>query len=126
MRKILSIAIALSLSGCTSLVPGESGVPTIPEAPAPLAATAIDDTALMTAWRSFDVALDAIAVLRTQGIIKVGSPKALAIANGIDRALTALQAAEHAAAAGSTTSYLTALAEARLAFTDLRIVIKGN
>lgn len=119
--KRLILGLLVILSACSTM---PASIPV--EAPAPLAKTVIDDTALSAAWKSFDVALDAIALLREREIIKVGSPRALAIASGIDRALAALQAAEHAAAAGSTTSYLTALSEARLAFTDIRIAIKGN
>lgn len=121
MKKLI-VGLMLVLSACNVGAP--SSIPIA--APVPLASKTIDDTALNACWKAFDVALDAIALLREKGVIKVGSPKALAIANGIDRTSAALQAAEHAVAAGSTTNYLTALNEARLALTDIRVAIKGN
>lgn len=117
MKRFLA-AFVLTLALCSCTVPNLAL-----GSPAPLAATAIDDKALSAAWKSFDVALDAINLLIDANQIKVGSPKALAIATGIDRVTAALTAAEHAAAAGSTTSYLSALADVQGAITDLRVAL---
>lgn len=118
-RFILILAAVASLSACTT--PGGLSVPA---APAPLAGTTADDTALEAAWRSFDVALDALNVLADTGVIKPGSPTAKRIAAGVRKVNGALQAAEHFAAAGSTASYKTALEEAKAAFLDMRAALK--
>ena len=119
-RLFAALAIALSLNACT--LPSFS-IPVA--APAPLAQTTIDDTALRAAWKAFDVALDAINLAIDAGAIKVGSPRAIKIADAIDRVTAALTAAESAVDAASTTSYRTALLDARAALSQLRIALKG-
>ncbi len=121
MRKIVLLAaLGAMLGGCVT--PGAVPV----TSPAPLASTAIDDTALRTAWLSFEIAVDGITLLRQSGVIKAGSAKAVKIAIGIERVTLALEAAEHAVAALSKSDYLDALNEARLAIADLRLALKGN
>jgi hypothetical protein len=115
---VLSLA-AFSLTACTGTLPSPTA------APAPLAATTVDDVALEKTWRAFDLALDAINLLGDAGKIVPGTPKGKAVASGIRRVLAALQAAEHAAAAGSTTSYRTALDEATQAIADLRVALRS-
>lgn len=119
MKKIFLGLLAVALSACT--------LPTIQatQAPAPLAATTVDDKALSAAWKAFDVALDAIDLAIDAGAIKPGSPKAVAIADAVDKVVKFLTAAEHAAAAGSTTDYLTAIAEARAALAELRSALRS-
>lgn len=112
------IVAALALPAC---VPAT--IPATP--PAPLATTTIDDTALETAWRGFDAALDAINLLGDAKVIVPGTPKGKAVAAGIRRVLAALTAAEHAVAAGSASSYATALQEAQLAIADLRAALRS-
>ena len=118
MKKVVCLFAALSLGACMPIG--------LNSAPAPLAATAIDDVALRTAWQGFEVAIQTITLLRQAGVIKAGSPSALKIADGIDRVTAALNAAEHAATVGSTTDYTVALTEARAAIADLRLALKGN
>ncbi|MES2902698.1 MAG: hypothetical protein V4696_00790 [Pseudomonadota bacterium] len=120
MKRLMILLAALSLNAC-ALPSFSLGAP----APAPLAATTIDDTALSTAWKSFDVALDAINLAIDAGAIKVGSPQAIKVADAIDRVTAALTAAESAAAAASTTSYKSALLDARAALAQLRLALKG-
>lgn len=116
MKKLIAACIlSLCLMACAA-------VP-LSQAPAPLAATTIDDTALSAAWKSFDVALDAINLLIDANQIKVGSNKALAIATGIDKVTGFLTAAELAAKAGSTTNYSVALINARGAIQELRVAL---
>lgn len=122
MKRLLALAAALSLSACTLPQMSIGGAP---QSPAPLAQTTIDDTALMAAWKSFDVALDAINLLIDAKVIKVGSPKAVKIADDIDKVTGFLTAAEAAAAAGSSTDYLVALANVKGAITELRAALKG-
>ena len=121
-RFLTALAVPLALSACT--LPNLAAL--YPAAPAPLAQTTIDDTALEVAWRSFDAALDGINLLIDAKVIKIGSPKAVAIANGIDKVTATLKAAEHAASAGSATSYKTALDESKAAILDLRIALRSN
>jgi len=129
MRRLFLIASALSLSLSGCMVPslgGLLGSGATVNAPAPLAATVIDDKALEAAWRSFDVALDAIDLWKAAKPSVKGTPQAIRIANGIDKVSGLLNAAERAAAAGSTTSYATALVEAKAALDELRAALKGN
>lgn len=111
------IVLSLLLGGCSALPVN----PTI--APAPLQKTVIDDVALKTLWQVFDVTLDGIKLLREAGVLVVGSPKALKVANGIDHTAIALNAAEMAIAAGSTVSYGVALTAAMAAIAELKLAL---
>jgi hypothetical protein len=53
-----------------------------------------------------------------------GTPRALAIANANDKALTALSTAEHARAACNAASYTSALAELTVALTEVRAALR--
>jgi hypothetical protein len=123
MKRLIILGCALSLGGCVPLLSAMTG--TLPASPAPLAQTTIDDKALSAAWKSFDVALDAINLLIDHKVIVAGSPKAKAIADGIDKVTGFLTAAESAAAAGSATDYKVALANAGGAIVELRAALKG-
>src|SRR5687768_1180651 len=98
-RLYFALAASLALSGCAGL-PQFAG-----QAPAPLAATTIDDQGLETAWKAFDLALDAINALGDAGVIVPGSEKGKAVASAIRTVNRSLAAAERFAAAGSTTDY---------------------
>jgi hypothetical protein len=113
--KILAPLIALSLCSCGPMLTAMGG-----PAPAPLTRTTIDDTALMTAWRAFDVALDAINIMTDRGLIVPGTPKARRIATAIRTVNRALATAERFAAAGSATDYGTALREATAGMNEIR------
>jgi hypothetical protein len=122
--RTLPLAAALALSGCAPLLSALAGVPT--QAPAPLERFTVDDSALETAWKSFDLALDAINILGDAGVIVPGSPKGKAVASGIRTVNRSLASAERFAAAGSTTDYRKALDEATAGIADLRSAIKGE
>lgn len=131
MKRFLIALLAVAISACT--VPNFSmGLPATP--PAPLAQTAVDDKALETAWRSFDVALDAIDLWKAAKPSIKGTPKAIAIADGIDAVTAALTAAEGFADAASNpvdyptalVKYRKALADAKDAMAQLRAALKGN
>lgn len=122
MRTLL-VVIALLLNACT--LPSFSMGAAPLQSPAPLAQTTIDDTALLTAWKTFDLALDAINLAIDHNLIAIGSPKANAIADAIDKVTKFLTAAESAAAAGSATDYKVALANASAAITEMRSALKG-
>lgn len=119
MKRFLTIlAAATALSACsTPFVIGPQA------APAPLAATTIDDRALMAAWRTFDAALDAINLYMDAKPSAIGTPGAVRLANAVDAVSAALTAAESAAAAGSATDYATAIAKAKDALTEMRAAI---
>lgn len=122
MRHLITLLLAAALSACT--LPGLAGL--AGPAPAPLAQTVIDDRALETAWRTFDVALDAINILIDRGVIQPGSPNARTIAQAIRKVNRSLAAAERFAAAGSSNDYSTALAEALAGINEIRSALGGS
>lgn len=122
MIRYLVIGVAaLAMAACDTV----ASLPAVPAAPAPLASTTIDDTALEAAWRGFDLALDAINILGDVGKLKPGTPAGKAVAAGIRRVTASLTAAENFAAAGSTDNYLKALADAKAGIADLRVALQG-
>lgn len=128
MKKLIGLCIALCLSACATPNLSLTG-----QTPAPLAATTIDDTGLEAAWKSFDLALDAINLLIDAKQITPGSAKAVRIANGVDAVTASLTAAESAVAAASNpldyptalVTYKQSLADAKAAITLLRAALKG-
>lgn len=126
MKKLLLaplLAAGISLSGCMDMLARVAG-----PAPAPLARNAIDDHALETAWKTFDVALDAIALLADNhaACCTPGTPRGRAVGTGIRTVNRALAAAERFAAAGSATDYATALREATAGMNSIREALGGN
>jgi len=122
IKQFLGLVALVSLAACQTPI----GTVSPFEAPAPLEKVTVDDSALQTAWRAFDTALDAIALLRDAGALKPGTPKAIAVANGIDRVLAGFKAAELAVAAGSTKSYGEAMANLRAAISELRSTLRSS
>lgn len=122
MRRFLLapvLALGLILSGCAGLGSFDPG-----RAPAPLEQTAVDEKALVLALETFDTVLTSVDILLEAGYIVPGSPRALEIAGNIDRARNALGAASAAQRAGSTSSYLEALEEARAAISLVKSALK--
>lgn len=119
-RLIMILGATLALAACN--LPAFNPA----QPPAPLAQTTIDDAGLSAAWKSFDAALDAIDLLVDANVLKPGTPRAVGIADGIDKVKVALQTAERAAAAGSATDYRTALAEAKAALDGIRTLLRSN
>lgn len=121
MRALILIAAAsLGLAGCNTPVPTE-----IPVGPAPLSRTTIDEQALIAADRGFDVALDAINLLIDAGVIKPGTPRAIAIARAVRTVDSSLALAARLADAGNAPGYLEALRHAMGGITELRSLLKG-
>jgi hypothetical protein len=124
---LLAALAAVSLSACTPGVTTGS-VPV----PAVLATKSVDETALRAAWGSFDVALDAINLWMDAKPSVVGTPKARRVADAIDAvsaALTAAQVTADALNAGKIAdvgAYTTAMANAKIALTNLRAALKGD
>lgn len=121
---ILSLMLAVpALSGCAAL--GQLGTNAAP--PAPLAATQIDDNAIKTAYRAFDLALDSVNVLIDLNVIKPGTPSANRIADAIELTKSSLNAARSAQQAGQSANYTEAMGRVRDAFIDLRVLVaKGT
>lgn len=107
---LLAAGCLLFMGACTL------GSPlSVPPAPAPLTRTIIDEQALTLAGQTVDVlALSASALVKSHAIVP-GSPTALKLADGLDRARAAINAAALARAAGNATSYAEALTKARAA-----------
>lgn len=119
MRLLFAFLLMLVMTGCAALPSGPIG-----QAPAPLAATAIDERALVLGLQSFDATLDAIDLLVEAKIIKPGSPTAVRLADAIDTTRLAFQAAGNAQRAGNTTSYSEALVLATAALADVRTALR--
>lgn len=126
MKKLLSALIALSLTGCATF-PAVPGLPDLsnPQATVgPVANKAVPP--LITAWRAYDAVLTAVQALRAAGLIQQGSPKALRLADALERTLHALNAATDAVRAGNETSFDGAMALARQSFADAQSAIGGS
>jgi hypothetical protein len=85
------------------------------KAPAPLQASAIDEKGLIAAFSAFDVALTAVDGLVAARVIVPGSPRAIEVKGYLQRAQSALNAADAARKAGSATTYVAALKNAQAA-----------
>lgn len=116
MKKIF-IALSLALTSCSTVSALGS--------PAPLAQTTVDEKTLVVALQTFDTTLTAIDQLVAAGVIKPGSPQALAIANYIDTAKKAYQAAAAAQRVGNASSYAAALLQVQNAIAQINSLVKG-
>lgn len=117
MKFLIIAAAAFGLVGCG--VPLTVGGP----APAPLEKTTIDDRALLAAWQSHDAFQDALNLWIEAKPSIVGTPQAKRVADINDAITAALQAAEAAVAAGSTTDYAVAIAQVTKATVDMRVAL---
>lgn len=126
MKKILTAFVALSLASCATF----PAVPGLPDLSNPQATVGQHTNkavpALISAWRGYDAILTAVQALRAAGVIQQGSPRALRIADALERALAALNAATNAVRAGNETSYTSAMELARQAFADAQSAIGGS
>jgi len=118
MRKMLYLA-PLLLAGC---VPGL----TTTAPPAIQRAACVADDKLETAWKAFDLALDAINALGDANVIVPGSPKGKAVASGIRATNAALGRAERFAATCSTGDMDAALSEAKAGMAAISTALKGS
>ena len=114
IKKIITCFAALALVACGPLG-GVNSVGTV---------ATVNAAAKDTIRLSFQ-ALDTVALMSTAlaqvGVIRIGSPKALGIANGLDTTRNALNAASAAQQAGNSGEYLRAINEANKAFK----IVKG-
>lgn len=90
MKRIALLACLLMAACATTgrLPPPDAGGPPPAERCDDLGT--VDSRAVCTAFAAFDVALDAVAVLRDTGVIRPGTPKAVAVADAIDATDAAL------------------------------------
>lgn len=119
MKKIMIALAALSLTSCAL-------VDKIVSSPAPLAQTAIDEKGLIIALQTFDTVLSAVDRLIAAGVIKPGTPRAIQIADAIQTAKRAYQAASAAQRVGNSAAYSTAIANASAAIGHINLLIKGS
>jgi hypothetical protein len=121
-RNALTALTALSLAGCATL-PSDTGITS--NSTVETVQTRAGQT-LVVAWRAFDALLTAVDALQAAGAITAGSPRALRIANAIDRTRTALNAATDAVRAGNQQDFTQALALAQAALGEARAAIGGS
>lgn len=125
-RFLVTVLFSMALAACTPATiegggpapPGASAVDVAP--PAPLAATQVDDKALIVAWKGFDASLYAVDALIAAKVIQPGSPKALKLADTAEAVRRWLNAATEAQRLGQQRSYDAALAQAEAAFIAFR------
>lgn len=115
IRNLLIPCALLALTACN---PGG-----IASAPAPLERTTIDEKAVTLAAQSVDAVALSVTALVKAGVIKPGTPTAIKIASALDTARDAVNTAEKARQAGSATNYLTAIARANAAVSEIKAII---
>ena len=122
MRLFLCALAALSLTACGSF----GADPTLaPNASVSSVKTKAGQT-LVVAWRAFDALLTAVDGLQAAGVLRGGTPRAIQVANLLDRARHGLNAATDAARAGNSADFTTALTEAQTALGEARAAIGGS
>lgn len=125
LRIPLAFAAALALSGCglTSLfMPPTTAGTAAPVTP--LGNTVVDEQVIKLAFQTLDTAAISAKALVATHVITAGSPKALAIADGLDTTRKWLNFADKARRAGNATSANAAYAEATQAMSDLTDALK--
>lgn len=121
MKALTPILLSFLLSACA--IPGLPTLANVAPAPAPMAKTTIDDKWLDVAWKSHDALQDSLNLAMDLKPSLIGSPGMKRAADVNDAITAALSAAESAVAAGSTTDYLKAVADAKQAIAEMRTAI---
>lgn len=109
-RTLISLAAAcLCLAACTTVpaLPPTSGPPAAERCDS---AGTVDSRAVCTAFQAFDAALYAVEALRDAGVIRPGTPRAVAVAGAIeeaDRLLTEASAIQRGLRSGNLIQVLT-------------------
>jgi hypothetical protein len=128
VKRFLCLAPIALLSACTFTTDGLNSLGSIAPSPASithLGNTLIDDKAVAVAY----VALDATTTL-VDGAVAAGklvprSATALRVANALDAARHAINAASDAQRAGQADNYATAITQATAALSEARAAIQG-
>ena len=139
MRQFILTAIAaLALAGCGAngapMQSAASAAPTLAAAiadaagvpAAPLTRTILDEKGLTLAAQAVDVAALSASALVKAHVITPGSPAALRLADGLDRARDGINLAALARDAGNAPSYTAALAKAGEALAGVKAVLNGS
>lgn len=122
---IVAMGAALLLAACTPATvatggPAPPGVSAPAEAPpgklAFLAGTHVDDEAIRTATATMRATVSVSAALRAVGIVKPGTPRALAIADGLDAVRRWINAATEAQQLGEQATAYAAFQQAEAAY----------
>lgn len=125
MKKILAALAALSLT--TACTGGAGGAfPAEPNISASSSVASLQNKAaqsLVTAWRAFDAILTAVELVQAAGGLQAGSPKALRLADAIDKSRDGLNAATGAVQIGNATNFTDAMARAEDALKAARAVL---
>ena len=121
VKNAVAALVALSLAGCTTF-PADPAIG--PTSPIEAVKTKAGKT-LVVAWRAFDALLTAVSGLQAAGVLQAGTPKALKVADLLDRARNALNAATEAVRIGDEGSFSDALAQAHKALADAQAAIGG-
>lgn len=122
LRTTVAALAALSLAGCTTF-PADGGFgpnSEIGEVKNRAAKT------LVVAWRAFDALLTAVQGLQAAGALTAGSPRALKVADLLDRTRNALNAATEAVRIGDEGGFEAALAQAQTALEEAKAAIGGS
>ncbi len=134
MKRLFSLACALALAiplaACgftggglsdpaTASAAGAIIDATGAKAPAPLAKPSTADSAIDVGVDAIEITLSALDLGIAAGTITPGSPKALFIADWVDKARNAINAADAARQSLSATDYKTAMQQAAVAFREL-------
>lgn len=133
-RYLFTTAIGcLALMACTPAIDSASSSPPptsvhldkLPTALAPLAGTSVDEEVIRTAWKTADAGLYLVDFLRSFGWIKDGSPKAVALADGLETVQKWLNVADDARKAGNQSSATAAFAKASAAYALFRRALEN-
>ena len=115
---LLAVCASLALAGCAA-----NGGPTSILPPAPLSQTTVDEKALTLAAQTVDaLALSTSALVKT-GVLKGGTPTALAMADALDAARDGVNLAAAAREAGNANDYATAIAKVGAAIAQVRTLL---
>ena len=124
---IMAMGCALALSACTPASVATGG-PAPPGAEAPastsgklaiLSGTSIDNEAIRTATATMRATVSVSAALRAVGVVKPGTPRALAIADGLDAVRKWINAATEAQQLGEQANAFAAFQQAEAAYASV-------
>jgi fumarate hydratase class II len=124
MKKLLAALAALSLTAACTGTGGS--FPAEPNFTAGSSVASLQNKAaqsLVTAWRAFDAILTAVELVQAAGGLQAGSPKALRLADAIDKSRDGLNAATAAVQVGNATNFTDAMARAEDALKAARAVL---
>lgn len=126
---MLAMGCALLLAACTPATVATGGpappgpVAEAPEAPAGklafLKGTHVDNEAIRTATATMRATVSVSAALRAVGMVKPGTPKALAIADGLDALRRWINAATEAQQLGEQATAYAAFQQAEAAYASI-------